>query len=151
MCVENTKTFSLEYVKGLSVDTPCYSYKKAFLLGVEVVEKAISLAEENAQLNQCIFAKFICSAGKNLQKFFKQYSLPNLLILDPPRSGIENEAISSILQYAPQFLILVSCNPTTLARDLAKLTQKYSIKAIQGVDLFPHTPHVETVVLLERN
>lgn len=151
LCVENTKTFSLEYVNGLSVDTPCYSYKKAFLLGVEVVEKAISLAEENAQLNHCTFAKFICSAGKNLQKFFKQYSLPNLLILDPPRSGIEEEAISAILQYAPQFLILVSCNPTTLARDLAKLTPKYSIKAIQGVDLFPHTPHVETVCLLSLN
>ena len=118
------------------------------LLGVEVVENAIHLAEENAQLNQYTYVKFICSAGKNLQKFFKQYSLPNLLILDPPRSGIEDEAISAILQYEPQFLILVSCNPTTLARDLSKLTQKYSIKAIQGVDLFPHTPHVETVVLL---
>lgn len=150
LCIENKKNFSLEYVKEFSVDTPGYSYKKPFSLGVEVVEKAIQLAEENAQLNQCAFAKFICSASKNLQKFFKQYSLPNLLILDPPRSGIEDEAVSAILQYQPQFLILVSCNPTTLARDLAKLTQKYSIKAIQGVDLFPHTPHVETVVLATR-
>lgn len=149
LCAENNKNFSLTYVNELSIQTPGYSYKKPFLLGVEVVEKAIQLAEENAQLNHCAFAKFICSAGKNLRKFFKQYSLPNLLILDPPRSGIEEEAISAILQYQPQFLILVSCNPTTLARDLAKLTQKYSIKAIQGVDLFPHTPHVETVVLLE--
>lgn len=148
LCTENKKSFLLEYVKEISVDVPGYSYKKPFLLGVEVVEKAIQLAEENTQLNQCTFAKFICSASKNLQKFFKQYSLPNLLILDPPRSGIEDEAISVILQYQPQFLILVSCNPTTLARDLAKLTQKYSIKAIQGVDLFPHTPHVETVVFL---
>lgn len=150
LCLENKKNFSLEYVKGLSVTAPDYSYKKPFLLGVEVIEKAIDLAKENAQFNQCDFAKFACAASKKLQTFFKQFSLPNLLILDPPRAGIEDEAISAILQYAPQFLILVSCNPTTLARDLAKLTQKYSIKAIQGVDLFPHTPHVETVVLLER-
>lgn len=148
LCLENRKNFSLEYVQELSVQDPVYTYKKPLLLGVEVVENAIHLAEENAQLNQYTYVKFICSAGKNLQKFFKQYSLPNLLILDPPRSGIEDEAISAILQYEPQFLILVSCNPTTLARDLSKLTQKYSIKAIQGVDLFPHTPHVETVCLL---
>lgn len=149
LCIENKKNFSFDYVNQLAAESPRCSYKKPFLLGVEVVEKAIHLAEENAQLNQCTFAKFICSASKNLQKFFKQYALPHLLILDPPRSGIEDEAISALLKYTPQFLILVSCNPTTLARDLAKLTQKYSIKAIQGVDLFPHTPHVETVVLLE--
>lgn len=150
LCLENQKNFSLEYVQNLSVNEPAYTYKKPFLLGVEVVEKAILLAKENAQLNQCSFAKFACAASKKLQTFFKQFSLPNLLILDPPRSGIEEEAINAILQYQPQFLILVSCNPTTLARDLAKLTQKYSIKAIQGVDLFPHTPHVETVVLLSK-
>lgn len=149
LCPENKKNFSLEYVQNLSVNEPTYTYKKPFLLGVEVVEKAIQLAEENAELNQCHFAKYICSAAKKLQTFFKQFSLPNLLILDPPRAGIEEEAVAAVLQYQPQFLILVSCNPTTLARDLAKLTPKYSIKAIQGVDLFPHTPHVETVVLLE--
>lgn len=150
LCRENGKNFSLGYLSSFPVSEPAYTYKKPFLLGVEVVEQAIHLAEENAQLNHCDFAKFACAASKKLQTFFKQYSLPNLLILDPPRSGIEEEAIAAILQYQPQFLILVSCNPTTLARDLAKLTPKYSITAIQGVDLFPHTPHVETVVLLER-
>lgn len=150
LCLENKKNFSLDYVQNLSVNELAYAYKKPFLLGVEAVEKAIFLAEENTQLNQCTFAKFVCSPCKKLQTFFKQFSLPNLLILDPPRSGIEEEAINAILQYTPQFLILVSCSPTTLARDLTKLTQKYSIKVIQGVDLFPHTPHVETVVLLER-
>lgn len=150
LCRENKKNFSLEYVQNLSVNEPAYTYKKPFLLGVEVVESAIFLASENAPINQCTFAKFVCSPCKKLQTFFKQFSLPNLLILDPPRAGIEEEAIAAILQYEPQFLILVSCNPTTLARDLAKLTSKYSIKAIQGVDLFPHTPHVETVCLLSK-
>lgn len=150
LCRENKKNFFLEYVRTLSVNKTSYTYKKPFLLGVEVVEKAISLANENAELNQCTFVRFACAASKKLQTFFKQYSLPHLLILDPPRSGIEEEALSAILQYQPQFLILVSCNPTTLARDLTKLTPKYSIKAIQGVDLFPHTPHVETVVLMSK-
>ncbi len=150
LAVENKKEFTLDYMNGISVASPEKSYKKPFVLGVEAVQKAILLAKENALLNQCAFAKFECSAGKELHKFFTRFSLPNLIILDPPRAGVEDEALNAILEYCPQFLILVSCNPATLARDLAKLAETYSVKAIQGVDLFPHTPHVETVVLLEK-
>lgn len=150
LAVENKKEFTLGYMNGISIAFPENSYKKPFVLGVEAVQKAIALAKENARLNQCAFAKFECSAGKELHKYFARFSLPNLIILDPPRAGVEDEALNAIFEYCPQFLILVSCNPATLARDLAKLAGKYSVKAIQGIDLFPHTPHVETVVLLEK-
>ena len=144
---QNEKRNSV-YTKDISVCTE--QYKKPFLLGVEVVDQAIQLAKQNALNISCNFAKFEVNSAKNLEQYFKRFSLPNLLILDPPRAGVEEQAIQAILKYLPQYIIYVSCNPATLARDLALLSEKYQLCVIQPVDLFPHTPHVETVVLLSK-
>ncbi len=125
-------------------------YKKPFLLGVEVVDQAIQLAKQNAINSSCDFARFEVNSAKKLEQYFKRFSLPNVLVLDPPRAGVEEQAIQAILKYLPEHIIYVSCNPATLARDLALLSEKYQLCIVQPVDLFPHTPHVETVVLLSK-
>lgn len=149
-CVQNGKQTVFPRFRALSKSFSSVQYKKPLLLGVEAVESAVGLAKENAAANGCDFAYFECSAGKNLGKYFKRFSLPNLLILDPPRSGIEDEAIEAVLDYLPPYLVLVSCNPATLARDIGKLCPVYALIAVQPVDLFPHTPHTETAVLLAK-
>lgn len=149
-CEHNDKQPVFSRYSALVTEYSGFLYKKPLLIGAEAVESAILLAEENARLNNCGFARFECCAGKDIGKFFKRFSLPHLLILDPPRAGIEAEALAAILRFLPPYLILVSCNASTLARDLGKLVSAYRILAVQPVDLFPHTPHVETVVLLSK-
>ena len=74
---------------------------------------------------------------------------PDVIILDPPRAGVDEPVIDVILRAAPERIVYVSCNPATQARDLQLLDGKYKVKAVQPVDMFPHTHHVENVVLLE--
>ena len=76
--------------------------------------------------------------------------LPDLLVTDPPRAGMDEKTVQAILKHRPPRLTLVSCNPATLARDLALLVPAYDIRAVQPVDLFPQTPHIETVVSLTK-
>ena len=83
-------------------------------------------------------SEFIISNGK-----------PDVVITDPPRAGMHEKVVKSILEAAPQKIVYVSCNPATQARDLQLLDAKYRVKAVQPVDMFPHTHHVENVVLLE--
>lgn len=150
-CVQNGRQMRFLRFNALSqASFAAVQYKKPLLLGVEAVDSAISLAKENAAVNGCCFTYFECSAAKNLDKYFKRFSLPNLLILDPPRAGIEDEAVQAVLDNLPPYLILVSCNPATLSRDLGKLCPFYAVIAVQPVDLFPHTPHAETAVLLAK-
>lgn len=150
LCLQNSGELTFSRYQTLKTNKSSSAYKKPLLLGVEAVEQAIKLAKENARLNQCDFAFFEAASAQNLGKYFKRFSMPNLIVLDPPRAGIEEEAVRAVLENSPEHLILVSCNAATLARDLAKLAEKYSVSAVQPVDLFPHTPHVETVVLLEK-
>ena len=75
--------------------------------------------------------------------------MPDLVVTDPPRAGMDENTVKAILRHLPPRLVLVSCNPATLARDLALLAPAYHIRAVQPVDLFPQTPHVETLAALE--
>ena len=78
-----------------------------------------------------------------------QYGRPDIIITDPPRAGMHEDVVNVILNAAPQRIVYVSCNPATQARDLALLDRKYAVRKVQPVDMFPHTQHVENVVLLE--
>lgn len=119
---------------------------KAFVFGLESVTSAVELAKENTK--DIPFAQFAADKVENLHKYLKQYALPDLIILDPPRAGLEPKVIETLSLAKIPYCIMVSCNPTTLARDLEALSKEYKVCAVQAVDLFPHTPHVETVVLL---
>ena len=83
-------------------------------------------------------------------EFIAAYGRPDVVITDPPRAGMHEDVIKTILSAEPERIVYVSCNPATQARDIALLDAKYAVKAIQPVDMFPHTQHVENVVLLQK-
>lgn len=118
--------------------------------GIEIVEQAIEDAKENARLNKVNNIEFYCGDVEQvLDKIVKQEQVkPNVIFVDPPRKGLDETTISNIIDYVPQKVIYISCNPATLVRDLKKLEEKYNINEIQPVDMFPFTSHVECVVML---
>ena len=120
------------------------------VVGVEIVKQAIIDAKNNAKLNSISNANFICDdASKFIVDLARNNEKMDVVFLDPPRKGVDNPLIESLLKLEPSKIVYVSCNPSTLARDLAFFTCKYDVKEVQPVDMFPHTYHVETVVLLE--
>lgn len=121
------------------------------LIGVETVEDAIADAKENAENNNISHADFF--AGDVIKvctsDFFTQHGKPDCIILDPPRPGLHQKLIDKLKEITAPRIVYVSCNPATQARDLAELSEMYSIKKSQAVDMFPQTHHIENVVLLE--
>ena len=119
------------------------------ILGIELVEEAVEAAKENAKLNQITNARYICDDVKNLAEHLDEK--PDLLVVDPPRSGLHPQAIKDILALDLDEIFYVSCNPKTLVNDLTAFRDGgYELKHVELIDLYPHTPHVETVVLMSR-
>jgi len=121
------------------------------VVGIEYIESAVADAKINAKLNNITNTTFIAGdIAKTLNtEFVQQHGKPDIIITDPPRSGMHPAVVEQILQIKPERIVYVSCNPATQARDLALLCTQYQLKIIQPVDMFPHTHHVENVVLLE--
>lgn len=122
------------------------------VIGIEYVPEAIEDAKVNAQLNQLDNTYFLAGDMKDIltQDFIEANGRPDVIITDPPRAGMHQDVIDTILFAEPQRIVYVSCNPATQARDLALLDVKYKVAAVQPVDMFPHTHHVENVVLLTK-
>lgn len=122
------------------------------LVGIEIVARAVKDAEENAQRNNITNARFIkADAGKGAQQLKKQGLLPDVIVVDPPRKGLDENTISAVVEMQPTRVVYVSCNSATLARDIKRFAdQGYNAVKGTAVDLFPRTPHVEAVVLLEK-
>ncbi|MBQ4133131.1 MAG: class I SAM-dependent RNA methyltransferase, partial [Desulfovibrionaceae bacterium] len=116
--------------------------------GFELSSAAVQSAKRNAGLNGFSNCRF--EAG-DVRKLVRRFSgAPKLVVLDPPRAGLAGELVKTLLLKKVPWLIYVSCNPHTLARDLGLLSEKYELKRVQGLDMFPHTHHLETLVLLKR-
>lgn len=128
------------------------SRKCAKVIGIEYVPEAIEDAKVNSQINGIENTLFYAGDMKDIltQEFIQEHGRPDVIITDPPRAGMHGDVIDTILFAEPKRIVYVSCNPATQARDLALLDGKYKVVAIQPVDMFPHTQHVENVVLLER-
>ncbi len=124
--------------------------KAAKVIGIEEIPEAIADAVMNAQANQLNHCHFMVSDAKELlwSEFKEKHGLPDLVIVDPPRTGLHEQVCESLLQLGAQKIIYVSCNPATQARDLSLLAGSYKLEKIKAVDLFPHTNHVESVALL---
>lgn len=122
------------------------------VIGVEYVPDAIEDARVNSSLNGIENTLFFAGDMKDVlnKAFIEQYGRPDVIITDPPRAGMHKDVVETILFAAPQRIVYVSCNPATQARDLALMDAQYAVTAVQPVDMFPHTQHVENVVLLER-
>ena len=121
------------------------------VFGVEIVKEAIKDARENAKFNRIKNVEFVIGdAGKYLMREHKNYNF-NIVIVDPPRKGLSEVFVDTILKVLPLKMIYISCDPATLARDLKRITTKYDIEHIECVDMFPRTSHVETIVSLVLN
>ena len=122
------------------------------VVGIEYVPEAIEDAKINSQINNINNTSFYAGDMKAVlsDDFVARNGRPDVIILDPPRAGVDEPVLEVILRAAPERMVYVSCNPATQARDLALLDKEYRVVAVQPVDMFPHTHHVENVVKLER-
>ncbi|MCQ2310134.1 MAG: 23S rRNA (uracil(1939)-C(5))-methyltransferase RlmD [Paludibacteraceae bacterium] len=122
------------------------------VVGIEYVPEAIEDAKVNAKLNGLNNTEFFAGDMKDVlnAEFIAAHGQPDVIITDPPRAGMHEDVIKVILDAAPKRIVYVSCNPATQARDLALLDEHYRVVAVQPVDMFPHTQHVENVVKLEK-
>lgn len=119
--------------------------------GIELIPEAVDDAKRNAEHNQIENASFHVGRAEQLMpKWAKQGVRPDVVVVDPPRTGLDDALIRSLLDVTPARIVYVSCNPSTLAKDIAKLQTKYKLVSVQPVDMFPHTSHVECCVLLVR-
>jgi len=122
------------------------------VIGIEYVPEAIEDAKVNSEINGINNTLFYAGDMKDIltDDFIAEHGRPDVIITDPPRAGMHPDVVKTILNAAPKRIVYVSCNPATQARDLQDLDTQYKVVAVQPVDMFPHTPHVENVVLLEQ-
>ena len=120
------------------------------VIGIEYVPEAIEDAKVNSAINGIDNTLFFAGDMKDIlnDEFIAEHGRPDVIITDPPRAGMHNDVIDTILRAHPQTIVYVSCNPATQARDLSLLDKDYQVVEVQPVDMFPHTPHVENVVKL---
>jgi len=128
------------------------AHKARKVIGIEYIPEAIQNAEENSELNGISNTRFLAGDMKDLltHDLFEKEGFPDVLITDPPRAGMHEDVVRTILNAAPEKVVYVSCNSATQARDINLLDARYKVSALQPVDMFPHTHHVENVALLER-
>ena len=144
----NELVFDLYTGTGTTANFVAHQAKQ--VIGIEYVPEAIEDAKVNAQLNHLDNTLFFAGDMKDIlnRDFIAQYGRPDVIITDPPRAGMHEDVVKTILAAEPKRIVYVSCNPATQARDLNLLDEKYKVTRVQPVDMFPHTQHVENVVQL---
>ena len=122
------------------------------VIGIEYIDEAVNDARINAEINKLDNTKFFSGDIRDIltPEFLAEEGTPDVIVTDPPRVGMHKDVVQVILSSGAGRIIYVSCNPATQARDLALLSEKYKVNAVQPVDMFPHTTHVENIVLLDK-
>ncbi len=140
-----------DFYTGAGTIAQFIASRAAKVIGVDSVEEAILSAKENATMNAIENTEFLAGDMKLLfnSAFVDRYGKPDVVITDPPRDGMHKDVVMQLLDISPPRVVYVSCNSATQARDLDLMKERYEIKRIQTVDMFPQTHHVENVVLLE--
>ena len=118
------------------------------VIGLEIVDSAVKDAANNCRINGISNCRFI--AGDIKESLGRIDVRPDVVIIDPPRTGVHPDVVKQIVDLAPDRMVYVSCNPATLARDLGLLKDFYTVREVQPVDMFPHTFHIEAVARLEK-
>jgi len=127
-----------------------FADKAKKIIGVEIIPQAIENANKNAKINNIENAEFYCGDASQVATDFAQKGKkPDVIVVDPPRKGCDNETLDAIIKMAPEKIVMISCNPATAARDCSYLSKNgYNVEKLRAVDLFPRTTHVECVVLM---
>ncbi|KAK4524515.1 hypothetical protein GAYE_SCF04G2416 [Galdieria yellowstonensis] len=157
----NRKDVLLDLFCGIGSIGLCLASDCKYVYGIDVVEEAIQMAKVNAEINQVKNAEFILAnleksslQDPEIQRLFHRNGIlpPNVVIVDPPRGGLHSRLIKWLRWLKPNRIIYVSCNPATQVRDLESLclVQRYRLVSVQPIDMFPHTPHMECIAVLER-
>jgi 23S rRNA (uracil1939-C5)-methyltransferase len=120
------------------------------VIGIEYIREAVEDAEKNAAINRISNVSFRAGDIKSVlsMDFISEHGSPDVIITDPPRAGMHEDVVKSIVEASPQSIVYISCNPATQARDIQLMSDQYAVSRVQPVDMFPHTSHVENVVLL---
>jgi len=128
-----------------------FSEKCSKIVGIEQIDQAVEDAIENAKLNQLENASFFVGDVRLIlnNEFVEKNGKPDVLVTDPPRAGMHEDVVNALLEAEVPKIVYVSCNPATQARDVALMAEKYKVTKMQAVDMFPHTTHIENVILLE--
>ena len=148
--IKDRKKLIVEAYCGIGAISLYLHDKAERITGIEVIEKAVADAEENARLNHIENVRFVCGdASEQVRRILKKEKA-DLLVVDPPRTGLDEELITTIQKAKIKEVIYISCNPATLGKDLQMLKEKYEITSIRGYDMFPNTSHVECACLLTR-
>lgn len=149
---ENSKPLVYDLYTGTGTIANFIAKKARKVIGIEYVPEAIEDAKINSEINHIDNTLFFAGDMKDIltDDFIAEHGRPDVIITDPPRAGMHPDVVKTILRAAPQRIVYVSCNPATQARDLQELDADYRVVEVQPVDMFPHTPHVENVVLLTK-
>ena len=123
------------------------------VIGIESVADAVKDAEENSRLNEITNTAFFTGEAEKIltDEFVEKRGKPDVIITDPPRSGMHGKVVNAMLKIAPEKIVYISCNPATQARDIALMKEQYTLEKCQPVDMFPHTQHLENVALLVKS
>ena len=147
---DSEKPFIYDLYTGTGTIANFVARQARQVIGIEYVPEAIEDAKINSEVNGIDNTLFYAGDMKDIlnDDFIKEHGRPDIIITDPPRAGMHPDVVQTILRAAPKRIVYISCNPATQARDLQMLDVAYKVEAVQPVDMFPHTPHVENVVLL---
>lgn len=137
---------------GAGTISLCLARKAGYVIGAELVSEAVENAAKNATANGITNVEFICAdAGKAAEELATRKLKPEIIVVDPPRKGMDERAVAAVASMLPERVVYVSCNPATLARDILRFNgYGYTLTSATAVDMFPRTSHVETVCLLTR-
>ena len=148
--VKEDNELIVEAYSGIGAISLYLKDKAKEIIGIESIKDAVVNANQNAALNGCEHVSFLCDDAANKLTYLSKKRSIDVLVVDPPRSGLDDAMLECILRSKIKNIIYVSCNPATLGKNLAVLSSRYNVDRIQPIDIFPHTPHVETVVQLVR-
>jgi 23S rRNA (uracil1939-C5)-methyltransferase len=136
----------LDLYCGTGTIAICLAEQAGEVIGLELVESAVSDAQKNCHINGIDNCRFILGDIKDTLDLI--HAAPDLLVIDPPRAGMHKHVVKQVLKLGPEKIVYVSCNPATMARDILELKEVYDVEEVQPVDLFPHTFHIESVARL---
>lgn len=140
----------VEAYSGVGAISMYLKDKAKEIIGIESIKDAVVNANRNAKANGCEHVSFLCDDAANKLTYLSKNRVIDVLVVDPPRSGLDDAMLECILKGKIKTIVYISCNPATLGKNLAVLQSRYQVKRVQPYDMFPHTPHVECTALLCR-